>query len=105
MFTRKDLILLQKYKDDNYKNALTDSIISLAKYQIFRSAMAGDTMARVSMNWASNKIELGDLQKQEQIVRDNLKEIFRDSKIEVETNHINLLFYEFWEIVVKANWN
>ena len=103
-FTRKDLILLQKYKDENYKRALVDSVVSLAKHQIFRSAMGGETMARVGMQWASTRKESEELQKEEQQVRDLLKESFPDSRVEVDTNIVSFIIYEFVEIVVKVNW-
>ena len=103
-FTRKDLILLQKYKDENYKRALVDSVVSLAKHQVFRSAMGGETMARVGMQWASTRKESEELQKEEQQVRDLLKEAFPDSRVEVDTNIVSFIIYEFVEIVVKVNW-
>ena len=103
-FTRKDLILLQKYKDENYKRALVDSVVSLAKHQVFRSAMGGETMARVGMQWASTRKESEELQKEEQQVRDILKGEFPDSKVEVEVIFTSMIFYETVEIVVKVNW-
>ena len=103
-FTRKDLILLQKYKDENYKRALVDSVVSLAKHQVFRSAMSGETMARIGLQWAANRKESEELQKEEQQVRDQLKESFPDSRIEVDTNIVSFIIYEFVEIVVKVNW-
>lgn len=104
-FTRKDLILLQKYKDENYKRALVDSVVSLAKHQVFRSAMSGEVTARVSLQWASNRKESEELQKEEQQVRDQLKETFPDSKVEVDTNIVSFIIYEFIEIIVKVNWS
>jgi hypothetical protein len=103
-FSRKDLILLQKYKDDNYKRALAEHIISLVKYEVIRTAMSGETVVRVSSFWASTKEELEGLEKEVKIVRDQLKEVFDDSLIEIETNRINLIFYEFYEIVIKVTW-
>lgn len=103
-YTRKDLILLQKYKDENYKRALVDKIVSQVKSQVFQSAMNGDTVIRVSVNWASNKQEAEELQSQEALIRDSLKTIFPDSKIEVETNSLNMILFEFWELVLKVNW-
>ena len=47
-FSRKDLILLHKYKDDNYRKALIEHVVSLVKYEVFRSAMRGETIVRVS---------------------------------------------------------
>jgi len=46
-FSRKDLILLQKYKDDNYRKALIEHVVSLVKYEVFRSAMRGETVVLV----------------------------------------------------------
>ena len=103
-FTRKDLILLHKYKDENYKRALVESVLSLARHQVFRTAMSGDTMARISLHWASSKEELADLKKEEAQVRELLQQSFPDSKIEIETNNISFIIYQFWEIVVKVNW-
>jgi hypothetical protein len=103
-FSRKDLILLQKYKDDNYKRALVEHIVSLAKYEVFRLAIKGETMARISNTWASTEQELQDLRKEEQQVIEQVKAVFPDSTVEMETNKISLFFYEFWEIVVKVNW-
>lgn len=103
-FSRKDLILLQKYKDDNYKRALVDSIVSLTKHTVYQAAKDGQTMSRSSMNWAYSKSELAELQAHEQKVRDLLKVAFCDAKIEVDTTHINLIFYEFWELTVKVAW-
>ena len=103
-FSRKDLILLQKYKDDNYRRALVDSIVCLTKHSVYQAAKDGQTMSRSSINWAYNKLEVADLQKEEQRVREILKESFKDAKIDVDTTHINLIFYEFWEITVKVNW-
>lgn len=103
-FTRKDLILLQKYKDENYKRGLVDSVVSLTKHQVFRTAMSGETMARINLSWAANRKEMEELQKEEQKVRDLVKEAFPDSKIDVQTNHVNFVIYEFVEIVVIVNW-
>lgn len=103
-FTRKDLILLQKYKDENYKRALVDSVVSLAKHQVFRAAMGGETMARIGLQWAANRKEAEDLQKEEQQIREFLKESFPDSRIEVDTNIVSFIIYEFVEIIVKVNW-
>jgi hypothetical protein len=104
MFTRKDLILLHKYKDESYKKALVESVTSLARHQVFRAAMNGETIARISLQWASSKEELEDLKKEETQVRDLLSESFKDSKIDVEINNISFIFYQFWEIAVRVNW-
>jgi len=66
--------------------------------------MSGETMARISLHWAANRKESEDLQKEEQIIRDQLKESFPDSRIEVDTNIVSFFIYEFVEIVVKVNW-
>lgn len=105
IFSRKDLILLHKYKDDNYKRALIDSVVSITKHQVFRTAMQGDTMARTSLAWASSQKELADLQKEESAVRQLIGEAFSDAKIDIQINHISLIIYEFWEIVVKVDWS
>jgi len=104
-FSRKDLILLQKYKDDNYKRALVEHTVSLVKYEVFRLAMKGETMARISCNWATTQAELETLAKEEQQVREQVKEVFKDSIVEVETTMISLVFYQFWEIIIKVNWS
>ena len=104
-FSRKDLILLHKYKDDTYKQALVEHTVSLVKHEVFRLAMKGETMARISCNWASSQSELEGLVKEEQQVREQVKEVFKDSAVEVETTMISLLFYQFWEIVIKVNWS
>jgi hypothetical protein len=66
--------------------------------------MSGETMARIALHWATNRKESEDLQKEEQIVRDQLKESFPDSRVEVDTNIVSFIIYEFVEIVVKVNW-
>jgi hypothetical protein len=103
-YTRKDLILLQKYKDENYKRALVDSVVSQVKHQVFQTAMNGDTVIRLSIRWASNQQEAEELQAQEALIRESLTTIFPDSKIEVETHSLHMILFEFWELVVKVNW-
>ena len=105
MYSRKDLILLHKYKDESYKKALVERIVSQSKSEVFRMAMNGDTLARVSSSWASSKEELANLKKEEQLIRDSLNTFFPDSKVDIELNHISFIIYEFWEIVVKVNWS
>jgi hypothetical protein len=104
-FSRKDLILLQKYKDDKYKLALIDSVVSLTKHQVFRTAMQGDTLARISLAWANSQQELADLQKEESAVRQLIQSAFSDARVDIQTNHISFVIYEFWEIVVKVYWS
>ena len=105
MYSRKELILLQKYKDESYRKALVERIVSQAKAEVFRAAMAGETLARVSSSWASSSEELATLKKEEQVVRDSLNSFFPDSKIELEINVVSFIVYSFWEIVVKVNWS
>jgi hypothetical protein len=104
MYSRKDLILLQKYKDENYKKALVDQIICQTKSTVLQSAAAGETAIRIALKWASTKEEAQDLQAQEAQIRELLKSIFPDVKVEVDVNSLNLLFFEFWELVLKLNW-
>ena len=104
-YTRKDLILLHKYKDESYKKALVDRIVTYAKTEVLRVAMLGDTIARISATWASTKSELEGLKKEEGIVLEQLKELFKDSKIDITTNCVSFIVYEFWEIVVKVDWS
>jgi hypothetical protein len=66
--------------------------------------MNGDTVARISIQWASSKEELEELKREETQVRDILAESFKDSKINVDINNISFIFYNFWEIVVRVNW-
>ena len=37
-YTRKDLILLHKYKDESYKKALVDRVVTSAKTEVLRVA-------------------------------------------------------------------
>lgn len=104
-YTRKDLILLHKYKDESYKKALVDRIMSSAKTEVLRVAMMGDTIARISASWASTKAEMDTLKKEQELVHQQLKEIFKDSKIDIATNCVSFIIYEFWEIVVKVDWS
>ena len=105
MYSRKDLILLQKYKDESYRKALVERVVSQAKAEVFRTAMNGDTLARVSSAWANSSEELALLKKEEQLVRDTLYAFFPDSKIDIEINVVSFIIYSFWEIVVKINWS
>ena len=104
MYSRKDLILLQKYKDENYKRALVDKIVSQTKTQVFQAAMGGETITRLSVSWASSKKEAEELQAQESMIREQIKEIFKDSKVDVDLNSLNMILFEFWELVIKVNW-
>ena len=61
-------------------------------------------MARIGLQWASTRKESEELQKEEQQVRDLLKDSFPDSKVEVDTNVVSFIIYEFVEIIVKVNW-
>jgi hypothetical protein len=105
MYSRKDLILLHKYKDESYKRALVERVVSLTKSEVFKAAMKGETLARISSEWASSQEQLASLQKEEQVVRDQLHTAFPDAKIEVDINSISFFFFSFWEIVVKVNWS
>ena len=104
-YTRKDLILLHKYKDESYKKALVDRIVTYMKTEVLRVAMRGDTIARISAEWASTKAELDTLKKEEELVRTHLSQIFHDAKVEIVTNCVSFIIYEFWEIVVKVDWS
>lgn len=104
MYTRKDLILLQKYKDENYKKALVDQIVCQTKATVLQSAAAGETAIRIAIRWASSKQEAEELQSQEAAIRQQLKETFTDLKVEVEVNSLSFILFEFWELVVKLNW-
>jgi hypothetical protein len=103
-FSRKDLILLHKYKDENFKKALVEYTVGLVKHEVFRLAMKGETMARVACDWAHTQAELDGLAKEEQQVRELVKEAFKDSVVQVDTTKVSLIFYQFWEIVVTVNW-
>jgi hypothetical protein len=103
-YTRKDLILLQKYKDENYKKALVDQIVSQTKAQTLQSAVQGETAIRIAVRWASSKQEAEELQVQEVLIREALKAMFPDVKVEVDVNSLSLIFFEFWELVIKLNW-
>jgi hypothetical protein len=104
MYSRKDLILLQKYKDEAYKRALVDRIISQTRAQVLQAATGGETAIRLAINWASGKQEAEELQAQEAAIRAQLKEIFPDSRVEVDVNSLNMIFFEFWELVIKVSW-
>ena len=103
-YSRKDLILLQKYKDENYKRALVDQIVSHIKAQVLQAAAAGETAIRHAVRWASSKEEAEELQAQEALIREGIKSTFPDVKVEVDVNSLNLLIFEFWELVIKLNW-
>ena len=103
-YTRKDLILLQKYKDEAYKKALVDKVISTTRQAVLTAAMKGETICRVQTSWCSNKEEAEALQAQEQTIRETLKSIFPDSKVTVETSTVSFIVYEFWEIIITVAW-
>jgi hypothetical protein len=103
-YTRKDLILLQKYKDENFKRALVDQIVSQIKAQTLQAAAAGETAIRLAVKWASSKQEAEELQAQEALIREGIKATFTDVKVEVDVNSLNLFLFEFWELVIKLNW-
>jgi hypothetical protein len=103
-YERKDLLLLQKYKDENFKKALVDGILSLTKAQVILASMKGETSIRVQAPWAESKAQAEEYQKEEQLIREGLEAIFPGSKIMVDANHINLLVYEFWELIVVISW-
>jgi hypothetical protein len=103
-YERRDLLLLQKYRDENFKKALVDGIVALVKAQVLLASMKGETSIRVQAPWAETRQQLEDYQKEEQLIRDGLEAIFPGSKIMVDSNHINLLFYEFWELIVVISW-
>jgi len=104
-YTRKDLILLHKYKDESYKKALVDRVVTYAKTEVLRVAMLGDTIARISAGWASTKAEMESLKKEESLILEELKTVFKDARIEIITNCVSFIVYEFWEIVVKVDWS
>ena len=103
-YTRKDLILLHKYKDESYKKALVDRVVTSAKAEVLRVAMLGDTIARISATWAATKDEMESLKKEETLVLEQLKAIFNDARVDSTTNCVSFIVYEFWEIVVKVDW-
>ncbi len=103
-YTRKDLILLQKYKDDAYKRALVDKVISNVRLAVLTAAMKGETICRVQSSWCSTKEEAEALQSQEQQIRESLKTIFPDSRVTVETSTVSFIVYEFWEIIITVSW-
>ena len=76
-YTRKDLILLHKYKDESYKKALVDRVVTYAKTEVLRVAMLGDTIARISAGWASTKAEMESLKKEESLILEELKTVFK----------------------------
>jgi hypothetical protein len=104
-YTRKDLILLHKYKDESYKKALVDRVVSSAKTEVLRVAMMGDTIARISATWASTKDEMESLKKEEALVLEQVNAVFKDARVDIMTNCVSFIVYEFWEIVVKVDWS
>ena len=104
-YSRKDLILLYKYKDESYKKALVDRVVSYAKTEVLKIAMGGDTIVRISTSWASTKAEVEELKKEEDVIHQQLKTIFQDAKVDIMTNCVSFIIYEFWEIVVKVDWS
>jgi hypothetical protein len=103
-FSRKDLILLHKYKDDSYRKALVEYVVSLVKYEVFRSAMRGETVVRVCCTWANTKEEVESLAKEESTVKEQIQSTFKDSVVDIQIGIISLIFYSFWEIVINVNW-
>jgi hypothetical protein len=103
-YSCKDLILLQKYKDDTWRSALVEMTVSKAKWSIFAAATLGETSARISCHWASSKEEYDSLQKQEQLVRERLKETFKDANVTVDAQHMNFFITEYWELVILVRW-
>jgi len=104
-YSRKDLILLHKYKDEKYKQGLVDRIVSYAKTEALKVAMAGETIVRITTPWASSRVEMADLTKEEDLIRTQLIQIFHDAKIEVLKNSISFILYEYWELIVKIDWS
>ncbi len=103
-YTCKDLILLQKYKDDNWRSALVEMTVSKAKWTVFASATLGETSARISCHWAASKEEYESLQKQEQQVRERIKDTFKDANVTVEAQHMNFFITEYWDLVIVVRW-
>jgi hypothetical protein len=78
--------------------------LSLVKYEVFRSAMRGETVVRVSCTWANTKEEVEGLAKEEATVKEQIQATFKDSVVEIQTGPVSLIFYSFWEIVINVNW-
>jgi len=104
MYTRKDLLLLQKYKDENFKKALVDGIICQVKSATVFAAMNGETAIRSVCPWASTAEQAEELEKEKKEILERLKEIFPDSLVIVESNRISFIIYDFWELVVRVSW-
>jgi hypothetical protein len=103
-YTCKDLILLQKYKDDKYRSAMVDLIISRTKAAVIGAAIQGETVARSSINWALTQKEADEMASKETEVRQLLKEIFKDGSVQVDVVHMNYFITEYWELVVRVAW-
>jgi hypothetical protein len=104
-YSRKDLILLQKYKDEKYKQALVDRVVTYAKTEVLKSAMSGETTMRITTSWAGGRAEMTELAKEEESIRKSLGDIFFDAKIEVITNSVSFVIYDHCEIIVKIDWS
>ena len=104
-YSRKDLLLLHKYKDEKYKQGLVDRIVSYAKTEALKVAMAGETIIRITTPWASSRTEMAELTNEEDLIRTQLTQIFHDAKIEVLKNSISFIIYEYWELIVKIDWS
>ena len=103
-YTCKDLILLQKYKDDKYRSAMVDLIVSRTKAAVIGAAIQGETVARASINWALTQKEADDMASKETEVRQILKETFKDGSVQVDVVHMNYFITEYWELVVRVAW-
>lgn len=103
-YTCKDLILLQKYRDENYRRALVEMVVCRAKHMVLAAAMLGETAARITVNWASTQAEYDGLQKEEQQVREQLKEAFRDAVVVVDSTRYNFIITEYWELAIRVTW-
>ena len=103
MYSRKDLLLLQKYKDENFKKALVDGIICQTKSVALFSAMKGETAVRVVCPWATTD-QAEEFAKEQAEILEKLKEIFKDSTVVLEVNRISFIIYEFCELVVRVTW-
>jgi hypothetical protein len=104
-YSRKDLILLHKYKDEKYKQALVDRVVTYAKTEVLKVAMSGETAMRITTSWAGSRVEMLDLAKEEDSIRKLLAEIFFDAKVEVITNCVSFVIYDHCEIIVKIDWS
>ena len=104
-YTRKDLILLHKYKDEKYKQALVDRVVTYAKTEALKIAMSGETSMRITTSWAGGRAEMTELAKEEDSIRKLLSDIFSDARIEVITNCVSFVIYDHCEIIVKIDWS